>query len=754
MNTFCICRLLCSCLLIGLLAHPGFAQVANLPAQSSATASLLGFTPAHAEVEQQLEQRFDKLLQAKDLDAWMKRLSAHPHHLGSAYDHQNALFLDSLLHSWGYETEIDTYEVLFPTPEVRVLELTAPHHFEASLMEKPVPDDPYTQQIREALPPFNAYSADGDVTGQLVYVNYGLPEDYELLARYGIDVKGKIVIARYGHSWRGIKPKVAAEHGAIGCLIYSDPADDGFYQGDTYPTGPFKNQWGVQRGSVMDMPVYSGDPLTPGVAATPGAQRLSLDQVKVFTKIPVLPISYHDAQPLLAALSGPVAPPSWRGALPITYHLGAGPAVVHLKLKCNWNLVPCYDVIARMPGNTYADQWIIRGNHYDAWVHGAADPISGQVAMLAEAKALAILHQQGWQPQRTIVFCAWDGEEQGLLGSTEWVEGHLQELQQKAVVYLNSDGNGRGFLGVGGSHTLEKFFNEVALSVPDPETDTNVLARLRARIISREGNHAPVLDGTRFVHISALGSGSDYSPFLQHAGIASLNVGYGGEDEGGEYHTLYDTYLNYIRFKDSAFSYGITLSKTMGRCILRLANCDLLPFDFTHFTQTVKSYVSQLQRLEQQKRDTAAVVNQWLQEKIYTLSADPQQHIAPPAQKKAVPYLDFSPLLNAISRLDTLSKAYASYTQDLNKLSAQALRQMNLQLPHTEQKLLDPEGLPHRPWYQHTIYAPGLYTGYGVKTLPGAREAIEQDNWTEAQQQIQQEANALNRLANQIADII
>lgn len=731
-------------LLVFLHAYQGFGQ------SSSASAGIMGFTSAHASAETQLEQQFDHLLQASDLDNWMKRLAAQPHHLGSAYDHQNTLFLDSLFRAWGYQTRIDTYKVLFPTPEIRILELTAPHHFTASLMEKPVANDPYTQQIQQALPPFNAYSTDGDVTGELVYVNYGLPEDYETLARYGIDVKGKIVIARYGHSWRGIKPKVAAEHGAIGCIIYSDPADDGYYQGDTYPAGPFKNPWGVQRGSVMDMPVYSGDPLTPGVAATPQAKRLSLDQVQVFTKIPVLPISYHDAQPLLEALSGPVAPPSWRGALPITYHLGAGPAVVHLKLKFKWDLVPCYDVIAMMPGKSYPDQWIIRGNHYDAWVHGAADPISGQVAMLAEAKAIAALHKQGWQPQRTLVFCAWDGEEQGLLGSTEWVEDHLQELQQKAVVYLNSDGNGRGFLGVGGSHTLEKFFNEVALSVPDPETDTNVLARLRARIISHDGANAPTLDGERFVHISALGSGSDYSPFLQHAGIASLNVGYGGEDEGGEYHTLYDTYLNYIRFKDSAFSYGITLSKTMGRCLLRLANCDLLPFDFTHFTETVKSYVHQLQRLEQQKRDTAATVNQWIENRIYALSSDPQQHFNPPAPKKPVPYLDFSPLLNALSRLDTLSRAYASYTREIEKIPPQVLRQLNEMLPHSEQCLLDPNGLPHRPWYQHTIYAPGLYTGYGVKTLPGAREAIEQDNWQEARQQIHEEASALERLATLI----
>ncbi|MCL6523430.1 MAG: M28 family peptidase [Thermoflavifilum sp.] len=715
-------------------------------AQSSTPDKIYGFTEAHAATELRLEHEFDQQLQPSDLDSWMKRLAARPHHLGSAYDHQNALFLDSLFRAWGYQTRIDTYYVLFPKPKSRILEMTAPTHFRATLEEKSLPQDPYTQQIQEALPPYNAYSIDGDVTGQLVYANYGLPDDYEMLARYGIDVKGKIVIVRYGHSWRGIKPKVAAEHGAIGCIIYSDPADDGYFQGDTYPTGPFKNPWGVQRGSVIDMPIYSGDPLTPNVAATKNAPRLSLNEVKIFTQIPVLPISYHDAQPLLEALKGPVAPPSWRGALPITYHLGAGPATIHLQLSFSWDIVPCYDVVAMLPGKAYPDQWIIRGNHYDAWVHGAADPISGQVALLAEAKALAALHQQGWQPQRTIVFCAWDGEEQGLLGSTEWVEDHLKELQQKAIVYLNSDGNGRGYLGVGGSHTLEKFFNQVALSVIDPETDTNVVARLRARIISQEGTQASSLDGDQYIHISALGSGSDYSPFLQHAGIASLNVGYGGENEGGEYHTLYDTYLDYIQFKDSSFSYGITLSKTMGRCILRLANCDLLPFDFTHFTQTVKHYVTQLQQLEKHERDTATTVNKWLEQKIYALATDPQLRMALPSPKKAVPYLNFAPLLNALSELDTLANLYASRTNDISHLSPEQLRKLNQLLPQSEQQLLDPAGLPHRPWYKHTIYAPGLYTGYGVKTLPGAREAIEQGNWPEAQQQIIQESDAIKRL--------
>ncbi|HYY42741.1 MAG TPA: M28 family peptidase, partial [Pyrinomonadaceae bacterium] len=395
---------------------------------------LLGFDRDGAARERALEARFDAALNRDDLRAWMKRLSARPHHLGSPYGRENAEFIAAQFRAWGFDTQIEEFSVLFPTPKTRLVELTAPERYTARLSEPPLAEDATSNQTAEQLPVYNAYSIDGDVTAPLVYVNYGVPRDYEELAQRGIDVRGKIVIARYGGSWRGIKPKVAAEHGAVGCLIYSDPRNDGYYQGDVYPKGAWRNEWGAQRGSVADMPTFPGDPLTPGVGATADAKRLDIKNAPTLTKIPVLPISYADALPLLRALGGPVAPESWRGALATTYHLGPGPAIVHLKLEFDWQRVPARDVIARLHGAERPDEWVIRGNHHDAWVNGADDPISGLVAEMAEARSLGELAKTGWRPKRTIIYCAWDGEEPGLLGSTEWVETHADLLNKNAVL--------------------------------------------------------------------------------------------------------------------------------------------------------------------------------------------------------------------------------------------------------------------------------------------------------------------------------
>jgi N-acetylated-alpha-linked acidic dipeptidase len=377
------------------------------------------------------DARFREIPQAKNIGASMERLSARPHHVGSPYDKDNAEWILARFKDWGWDAEIEVFSVLFPTPKERLLELVAPTHFTAKLEEPAVPVDPTSDQRSEQLPTYNAYSIDGDVTGPLVYVNYGRPEDYDVLERYGVSVKGAIVMARYGESWRGIKPKVAAEHGAIGRLIYSDPKDDGFAVGDVFPAGPMRPGDGAQRGSVMDMPVYPGDPLTPGVGATPDAKRLAVKDAPTLTKIPVLPISYADAQPLLASLTGPLVPPEWRGGLPITYRFGPGAGRAHLKLAFNWDQKPLYDVIARLRGSTVPDQWIVRGNHHDAWVNGAEDPVSGMSAMLEEARALGELRKQGWAPKRTIVYCAWDGEEPALLGSTEWAEAHAPNCNRR-----------------------------------------------------------------------------------------------------------------------------------------------------------------------------------------------------------------------------------------------------------------------------------------------------------------------------------
>ena len=713
---------------------------------------LLGFSDERARAQRALEQRFDASLRASDLRDWMRRLSARPHHLGSPYGKENAEFIASLFRSWGYDTRIEEFRVLFPTPKTRVLEMIEPTRFQAALSEPVLKEDATSGQAAEQLPVYNAYSIDGDVTAPLVYVNYGVPRDYDELARRGVDVKGKIVLARYGGSWRGIKPKVAAEHGAVGCLIYSDPRDDGYFQGDVYPEGAFRNERGAQRGSVADMPLFPGDPLTPGVGATPDAKRLALGEAPTLTKIPVMPISYADAQPLLRALRGPLAPESWRGALPLTYHLGPGPTKVHLKLAFNWNQVPAYDVIARLAGSERPDEWIVRGNHHDAWVNGANDPISGLVPLLAEAKAIGELHKAGWTPKRTIVFAAWDGEEPGLLGSTEWVEAHADELRQKAAVYINTDGNGRGFLGVGGSHTLERFINEVARDVVDPQTKVSVAERWRARLVldAKAEDRKDVRD-RRDLRIAALGSGSDYTPFLQHLGIASLNIGYGGEDDGGEYHSIYDSFDLYTRFKDPTFEYGIALAQTVGRAELRLAEADVLPFEFTAFADTLSRYVTEVGKLADDMRDETEEVNRRLRDRTYQLAADPKQVERPPSPRPPVPYISLAPLQNAKARVDESAQAFdAAWKARTTPLPPEAQKALDALLMSAERTLTRTEGLPRRPWFVHHVYAPGFYTGYGVKTLPGVREALEQREWTQAEEQARLVAGLLEGFAAHI----
>jgi len=697
---------------------------------------LIGFSTDGTKAQRQLESKFDSYPNADNLRAWLKRLSARPHHVGSAYDKDNAEFMLSLYKSWGYDAQIENFDVLFPTPKTRLVEMTAPEKFALKLSEPEVKGDSTSGQQSEQLPTYNAYSVDGDVTAPLVYVNYGVPADYEELARRGIDVKGKIVLARYGGSWRGIKPKVAAEHGAIGCIIYSDPRNDGFYQGDVYPKGAWRSEDGVQRGSVMDMPLYPGDPLTPGVGATKDAKRLAIKDAKTLTKIPVLPISYADALPLIRNLSGAVVPEAWRGALPATYHFGGSSPTVHLKLEFNWDTKTLYDVIAKMPGSERPDEWVIRGNHHDAWVNGANDPLSGQVAMLEEARSLSELAKTGWKPKRTIVYCSWDGEEEGLLGSTEWVETHAAELSQKAVVYINSDTNGRGFLGVGGSHTLEKFVNEVARDVPDPQTKLSVWERARAQDIV-DGSPQARRDAMERAdtRISALGSGSDFTPFLQHLGIASLNIGFGGEDSGGDYHSIYDSFDHYIRFGDPNFAYGVALAKVGGRMTLRLANADTVPFDFGNFAETIGGYVGEVTRLADSMREETKATNQVITNGMMKAVQDPTETFVVPAPKDDVPFLNFAPLQNAMAKLNESVKNYQKALSG-KQLPVQTQKALDQVLFKTERALTNNSGLPRRDWFKHQIYAPGFYTGYGVKTLPAIREAIEQRDWKEASEQI------------------
>ncbi|HKD53790.1 MAG TPA: transferrin receptor-like dimerization domain-containing protein [Steroidobacteraceae bacterium] len=752
-----------------------FFLVATIAAIGAATAAgpetsgLFGFGAADAARQQSLEQRFDAQLNPQDLRDWLKNLSSEPNHVGSPHDKANAEFVRDLFRQWGWDAHIETFEVLYPTLKQHRLELIAPTKFVASLSEPVIAGDA-TSSRTDGLPPYNEYGADGDVTGELVYLNYGMPDDYEALARRGIDVKGKIVITRYGEGWRGLKPKLAQEHGAIGCIIYSDPHDDGYNRGDVYPKGGWRPPDAVQRGSVLDMAFYPGDPLTPGVGATKDAKRLPLAQARTILKIPVIPISYADAQPLLAALGGPVAPTRWRGALPITYHIGPGQAQVHLSIASDWSLKPLYDVIAKVQGTGSPEQWVVRGNHRDGWVFGAWDPLSGQVAMLAEAKAIGALLKTGWRPKRTLIYASWDGEEPGLLGSTEWAETHAAELQRKAVLYLNSDTNARGFLAPEGSHSLQHLLNDVTSAVKDPETGASTQARLRARMLvqgfekdpadakdvaEEKVRNAKLAAAGGDVPIGALGSGSDYSAFLQHLGITTLSIEYKGEDDqAGVYHSDYDSFDHYVRFGDPTFAYGIAEAQTAGHVILRMADADVLPLQFGGFADTVGDYVGQLQKLVDDKRRHASEIDRLLDDRAFSLTADPSRVVEPPPREGAVPQIDFAPLESAVARLKHSAQAYdAAYAKltagDIQLRPAQRA-QLNELLQGMEQKLTDARGLPGRDWFRHFIYAPGLLTGYAVKTVPAVREAIEGGRWDEANAYARITAGVLNTYTDRL----
>jgi len=700
----------------------------------------------NAEAQKKLEASFDSQLSAKRIGENIKRMSSVPHHIGSVGGKFVADDIATQFKAAGWDTKIVTYQVLFPTPIMRVLEMKGATNFKALLKEPALKEDATSGQA-DQLPTYNCWSADGDVNAELVFVNYGLPEDYETLAKYGIDVKGKIVIAKYGRSWRGIKPKVAQEHGAIGCLIYSDPQDDGYGAGDVYPAGPFKNKYGVQRGSIMDMVIYPGDPSTPNYASVEGALRVDHNDAENLLKIPVLPISYSDAAPLLQDMAGPVAPKSWRGGLPFTYHIGPSKSKVHLKLDFDWKLRPAYNVIAMIQGSQYPDQWVIRGNHHDAWVNGANDPVSGMAAELEEAYAIGSMVKSGWKPKRTLVYCAWDAEEQGLMGSVEWVEEHAASLQAKAVAYINSDGNGRGFLGAEGSHAFTGLMTDISKSIQDPQTGVTIFERQKANRATEATTTAAkkeILNSTSYP-LGAMGSGSDYSSFIQHVGVPSLNIGFGGENEGGEYHSIYDSYDHYSKYKDPGFAYGVTLAQTAGRAALRLSEADALPFDFTALHKTVKGYIAELMNNVDQMREKAKVENELINTKAYAVAADPTEGLKLPTTVEDIPYVDFASILNALTRLE---KSAEQVEQIKVNADAQKLASINAKIYAAEQTLLMTKGLPRRPWYKHSLYAPGFYTGYGVKTIPGVREAIEQKNWSETRTQIEEVAAAINRLAS------
>jgi N-acetylated-alpha-linked acidic dipeptidase len=731
---------------------PASSQAPQPPPQApQKEAVLLGFSSASSAREAGWEQKFRAAVSASNIRDTMQRLSARPHNVGSPYDKDNAEWILARFKEWGFDAHIETFDVLFPTPKARLVEMVKPTAFRASLQEPPIAEDPTSSQTSEQLPTYNAYSIDGDVTAPLVYVNFGNRDDYEKLDRLGISVKGAIVIARYGGGWRGVKPKVAAEHGAIGCIIYSDPKGDGYFAGDQYPNGGWRPKEGVQRGSVMDTD-YPGDPLTPGVGATAHAKRLAIKDAKTITKIPVLPISYADALPLLSALAGPVAPPEWRGALPITYHVGPGPAVVHLQVMSNWDIKPIYDVIAILHGSKDSEQWVLRGNHHDAWVNGAEDPLAGQSAMLEEARVLGDLHAQGWKPARTIVYCAWDGEEPGLLGSVEWVETHLAELQKHAVAYINSDTNKRGYLIPGGTQDLERFISGVARAVTDPETQMTAYERAHLYSLStaKNADERAAIRKRNDLEVEALGDGSDYTAFQDYAGISTLSLEFEDESDGTQYHSVYDDFYWYTHFVDTDFAYGRALSQTAGTAMMRLADADLIPVDYAPQAEAVAKYEAELEKLLKDKQDEFRELDLELQEGVFKATNDPRRPLNPPQQERIPPFINFAPMKNSIA---LLRKSAERYSRLLGAYEAAgspelpSLALVNADLLRVSRLFLNSQGLPERPWFKNQVYAPGAYTGYGAKPIAAVREYMDEKRWREAEGQIPQVAQVIENVA-------
>src|SRR5262245_8789400 len=694
-----------------------------LSAQSappSGPARLRGFSEAASAAALAREREFQAMPDAKVAEADFDVMTAEPHHTGSPYEIKLADYVADKFKSFGLEVSRDEYGVLLPWPGERRLDIVGPENLKLQVEEEKIRGDQWADKPG-ILPAYNAYSPSGDVTGDIVYVNFGVPGDYETLAKLGIDVKGKIVLARYGGSWRGIKPKVAAEHGAIACLIYSDPHEDGYFQGDVYPDGPFRG-WGmIQRGSVMDMPRYPGDPSTPGRPSKPGVERIPLDQIKTLSPIPVQPLSYRDGVELLKRLGGPVAPEAWRGALPITYHIGPGPAKIHMRVRMDYAQRRLINVIGRITGREAPDEWIIVGSHRDAWTFGASDSVSGHVSMMSAARALGEMVKSGWKPRRSVLFVSWDGEEQGLLGSTEWVEDLQSELREKTAVYINRDA-GAGGLNFAASavHSLAPFVYDLARALrPERATKTLFDAWL-----DRARDDPPPAGGPmlKVPPVGALGSGSDYTAFLDHVGIASLDFALNGRGGDGTYHSTYDHPGWFKKFIDPQFTHSVLAAQVTGVAVLRLADAEVLPFDYEAYGRQVLDYVRDIER------------------QAVTASSLGAARVDFAGLKRAA-----SAFMRAGADLRARGEALAAGTP-----SRAALADMNRRLMMAERDLIEPAGLPDRPWYRHVIYAPGLYTGYGVKTIPGVREAVDAGNYARAAEQAVIVIRALQRATDRL----
>jgi N-acetylated-alpha-linked acidic dipeptidase len=691
-------------------------------AQESAGVS--GFAPARIVAERELEEKFRAIPDPAHAESNLRHLTSEPHVAGTEASHRVAEWLRDQYRSFGFDAEIVTYNAWLPQPREVTLELTKPIAKKLASPEEPVDVDKDTFDKR-ILPGVNLYSPSGDVTAPVVYVNYGTLEDYHTLESSGVHVEGKIVLARYGKGYRGIKAKLAEERKAAALIIFSDPKDDGNVVGETFPSGPWRPMSGIQRGSINYIQIYPGDPLTPGVAATPDAKRIAPANAASLPRIPTMPINAQDASVILANLGGDPVPPDWQGGLPFTYHFGPGAAEVHLKLVMDYQQRPIYDVIARLRG-TSDDEWVVLGNHHDAWVYGAADPGSGTATMLETGRALGELARSGWKPRRTIVICEWDGEEPGLIGSTEWVEANGDELQKKAVAYINTDVgvNGPNF-GASATPSLKQLVRDATRDVQDPRTGHSVYDAWREHAAASKGEVAgtarqePVANASDEAPVSALGSGSDYSAFYDHAGIPSMDVGFNGDY--GVYHSVYDDFYWMKHFGDPQFAYHAALARIIGTIALRLDEADILPFDFP-------AYASEIERMTS--------------DRFHRAVRDEDRQSLQPA-------LDAAAKLSAsASRASEALRAISGSPLDPAKAS-----QLNHAIAEVEQALLAPDGLVGRPWYKHVLYAPGSYTGYASMPEPGVTEALDRNDSATLRREADSLAAALTQVAARLDQI-
>jgi N-acetylated-alpha-linked acidic dipeptidase len=675
-------------------------------------ASIDGFSSDRAAAEQRWEEQFRALPNPKTAREHLRRLTIEPHIAGTKEDYATAVYVRDQLRSYGLSAELKEYEVWLNYPNTAsILELITTKRQRLSTREAIVPGDP-TSSNPKITPIFNGYSASGDVTAPVVYANYGLPGDYDELKKAGVDVKGKIVIVRYGNSFRGVKAKVAEDHGAIGCIIYSDPEDDGYMQGDVYPKGPWRPVASGQRGSVQYLFDYPGDPLTPGKPAISGVPRLKPEEATDLTKLPVQPIAYDVAKTILSQLQGPVRPEGFQGGLPFAYHVGGTNAVkLRLKTDMDYKLRTIWNVVARIDGNEEKDRWVVLGNHRDAWVFGAVDPNSGSSAMLEVGHGFGELLKKGWKPRRTIILCSWDAEEYGLIGSTEWAEEYANDLREKAVAYLNLDAAVSGpHFGASSVPSLWKLIRATTRDVKDPKSGKTIYQQWQDRARENRPEGEQSMSEAR---IAALGSGSDYTPFLQHLGVASTDMGFNGDY--GVYHSAYDSFYWMDHFGDPGFNYHVAAAQVWGTLAMRLADADGLSFDYTDYAHQIRDFFTEAMKLA----------------RIRNLAGS----------------LDDKSMTSAIDDLTKEAERIEKNRQEAVRNSdRERLVRINNALIQAERQFIDAKGLRGRAWYKHQIYAPGIYTGYAAQPLTDFRQALDDRNSTNAKESLETIVEAVKRV--------